>query len=87
MRALASLRMAPALAAALSIAGCDGDRDVWTLYRNSPIDLSARVHWATFDADEPRDYNLRNCQMAADLLNKQAPRGIRWWCGAGRYRH
>ena len=57
----------------LLVAGCGGttsSAETFTLYRNSPLDRSIRVHWATFDADESDpNYNRNNCEMAARLLN------------------
>jgi hypothetical protein len=84
--------------ALLSAYSSAGHRSVeYTLYRNSPFG-EARVHWATFDADEsdPK-YNANNCWMAARLLNANlrasaAREGLRphpgvgFWCEPGRYR-
>jgi hypothetical protein len=79
--------------------GCsDGGSSTYTLYRNSNIGMAARVHWATFDADESDPtYNANNCSMAARLLNANmraaaeaqgvpAHFGVGFWCEAGRYR-
>jgi len=38
----------------------------YTLYRNSVLDETARVHVATFNA-EGVDYNHSNCEIAASL--------------------
>lgn len=58
---------------ALSLSGCGSgnaaDAAPVTLYRNSLADLTMRIHFATFDADDGVNYNLANCQMAARLLN------------------
>jgi hypothetical protein len=75
-----------ALTIALLACGCDDDESrTYTLYRNSPTG-PLRVHFATFDADEKESYNRGNCELAADLLNRQANPGIKWWCEKGRYR-
>lgn len=81
---------------ALALPGCSEEKSprspVYTLYRNAPVDLTMRVHWATFDADEPGNYNLGNCQMASDLLNKNLREKmgdgtrLRFWCELGPYR-
>jgi hypothetical protein len=76
------------------LTGCDdvGNNEA-TLYRNSGLDLSLRIHWASFDAEESDPmYNLRNCLMAAKLLNYNLQtqnenlnsRGF--WCEPGSYR-
>ena len=67
-------RLKVAAAGAIALAACSPSNasraEQFTLYRNSFLDSSARVHWATFDADESdRNYNRNNCEMAARLLN------------------
>lgn len=70
----------------------------FTLYRNSPGDLSARVHWGTFDVQEGgASHNRNNCEMAARLLNananaskfiragKEVSARVGFWCEPGRY--
>jgi hypothetical protein len=89
-------RMLPVLAGILLLAGCGDARprsDTYTLYRNSDLDTTMRVHWSTFDADESADYNRGNCEMAAHLLNENFRRlngdnfpGVKFWCELGRYR-
>lgn len=93
------------LAAALScllLASCGGsgggDRsETFTLYRNSFMDRSARVHWATFDADDSGSYNMNNCMMAARLLNanvtasasaegKERDPSTGFWCESGSFK-
>ena len=70
---------------------------IYALYRNSVIDSSLRLHWATFDADDSITYNMNNCLMAARLLNanvtasaaqegKARHVGVGFWCEPGRYR-
>jgi hypothetical protein len=83
-----------ALTAALALALCACARadepEVVTLYRNSAVSPSLRIHVATFDSAEGRDvfplYNRLNCEEAADLYNRNDPEGKRWWCEPGRFR-
>jgi hypothetical protein len=95
------IRAALKLCLGLSVSACGSDEPVgaqpFTLYRNSPIELAVRVHWATFDATESDpNYNRNNCEMAARLLNanvdassaaegKERHDGVGFWCEAGRY--
>jgi len=74
-------------------AGIVREQEIYTLYRNSPTDRSMRLHVATFDSDEGYDdpeYNLENCQHAAQLFTEQPPmdwgKSLVWWCEQGRYR-
>ena len=86
----------------LALASCEPPKKTGadypaTLYRNSFIDPSLRIHWATFDADETdRTYNLSNCAMAARLLNSnsraaataqdnQPDETVGFWCEPGPY--
>ena len=69
----------------------------YSLYRNSNINGSIRVHWATFNAQESDpSYNSNNCSMAARLLNanmaalakaesKALHPGVGFWCEPGAY--
>lgn len=68
---------------ALLLAGCKDAGPTFSLYRNSPFFAGMRIHWATFDADESGNFNEGNCQLAARLLNQQAPAGVQWWCEEG----
>jgi len=83
-----------AIAAATLVTSCDdGPAVPVTLYRSSPLSPGLRVHWATFDADESAEYNIRNCTMAARLLNAniRALNGeaydpaLGFWCEPGRF--
>ena len=88
-----------ALLVALALAGCSGDKDASapaTLYRNSPIDPTMRVLFASFDAPEKGDYNISNCGMAArtlnanvkalaDAENREYDPGLGFWCESGRF--
>jgi hypothetical protein len=87
-----------ATAALLFLAACDEDRSAtYTLYRNSPLEPSVRVHWATFNATDKGDYNRGNCTMAARLLNanvkasakaegKEPFEGVGFWCELGKFK-
>jgi len=61
----------------------------YTLYRNSPTVVGtisdARIHIATFDADEDKDYNLKNCDMARHLFASQSGVTVRYWCERGKF--
>lgn len=58
--------------------------EVYTLYRNSAIDESAKYHVATFDASDGADYNKENCEIAARLFQTQPFVTTRFWCEQGR---
>ena len=65
----------------------------YTLYRNSPVDPTARLHWATFDAggEGTGATNKANCAMAASLLDARHAdltgnaQPERFWCEKGRF--
>jgi hypothetical protein len=94
-------RGAVVIAAAVLASACtpqaSHDAEKFTLYRNSFMDHSMRVHWATFDAAESdRNYNRNNCEMAARLLNanvaasaraegKEPDASLGFWCEPGGY--
>jgi len=72
----------------LALAACDDSPPkgiIYTLYRNSPDSADARIHVASFDAAEDKDYNRVNCQMARDLFARQPGVTIRYWCERGRF--
>ena len=91
------VKYAIALVAATCSAGCNlSGSDSATLYRNSSIDSSMRIHFATFDAPETAYYNMSNCQMAARLLNANVnalaadrtdrrDQSLGFWCESGEY--
>jgi hypothetical protein len=56
------------------------------LYRNSAMDDGARIHVATFDANETEAYNRENCEHARELLQQQPGILTRFWCEKGPYR-
>ena len=60
---------------------------VYTLYRDSALDKSMRIHIATFDADESSQaYNKENCEIARDLFEGQPGVTVTYWCEKGYYR-
>jgi hypothetical protein len=69
-----------------TLTACQDESTVYTLYRNSPMFASLRIHVATFDATESADYNRENCQTAADLFASQPGVKVRYQCEKGRYR-
>jgi hypothetical protein len=99
----ADFRIGAALVALLSIMVVTACQDnpspdyTSTLYRNSPLDHSMRIHWATFnEAENGGTYNRDNCEMAARLLNANVdasaeregkPRdpAAGFWCEPGKY--
>lgn len=68
--------------------GCSGAQgsDSYTLYRNSILDPSMRIHVATFDAADGRSYNSENCAIAQSLFKSQS--GVRtvFWCELGEHK-
>lgn len=92
-----------AAAALLGLAACDritnGDKaEVWTMYQSNPYNLTARVHFATFNAQFTGEQkkgaptpNQYDCEMTAGVLNdkiRSANNGaqtVRYWCEKGKY--
>ena len=67
--------------------GCSTDSGTFTLYRNSVIDRSMRIHVGTFNAaDGGEKYNSENCDLAATLFASQAGVKVRFWCEKGIYK-
>ena len=62
------------------------DTEVYTLYRNSTLDISMRLHVATFDGTDGKDYNAENCWVAADLFQRQDGVLTKFWCELGRFK-
>ncbi len=65
-----------------------------TLYRNSQVDSSMRIHIATFDAeDSGQYYNLVNCRLASKVLNANVEalnpgkeqQTVGFWCEEGNF--
>ena len=71
---------------ALTMAGCTAETDVFTLYRNSPIDKTMRIHVATFNARAGEKYNAENCDIAAGLFVAQGGVTVRYWCERGPFK-
>lgn len=78
---------AVALSCVVALGGCSpGDGATYTLYRNSALDQSMRVHVATFDSSDGEDYNDENCNVAQQLFQRQGGVTVRYWCEKGRFR-
>lgn len=64
---------------------------IWSLYRNSPIDKTMRIHVATFDSIEAGSveanfsYNKENCETASKHFSGPASVSANYWCEQGRY--
>jgi hypothetical protein len=63
-----------------------GNGEPYTLYRGSPVIENARIHVATFDANEKEGYNMENCQITADLFMKKQGVTVKYWCEKGIYK-
>jgi hypothetical protein len=72
----------------LTLSACSGAKDetVFTLYRSSVLNENMRIHVASFDARDGRDYNAENCEQARQLFQAQDGVTTRFWCELGRYR-
>jgi hypothetical protein len=77
--------LAAILALTATGASAQSDDEVYTLYRSSVLDPSMRLHVATFDSTDGKDYNAENCNLAADLFQRQDGVQTRFWCESGRY--
>ena len=80
-------RLAIAAATLIMLGGCISllpGSEVYSLYRNSILDESAKYHIATFDASDGADYNKENCETAAKLFQFQPGVRTRFWCAQGR---
>lgn len=76
-----------ALLSLLTLASCSqGNETTFTLYRSAFAGDAVRLHIATFDADDSRDYNRQNCEIARDLFQSQPGVSVRYWCELGRFR-
>ena len=67
-------------------ANCFASSGAFTLYRNSAIDQSMRIHVGTFNAVDGEKYNAENCNLAATLFASQPGVTVRFWCERGTYR-
>lgn len=93
IRYLFLVAMTSAVASCSSPAKLASTSETYTLYRNSRVDSSARIHWATFNVDDggggTGTYNEENCALAADVLNQNLRRlnggeqPVRFWCERG----
>ncbi len=71
------------------ISACSSSMDssnISTLYRSSVLDETARIHVATFDANESDEYNQGNCEQARQLFQSQSGVKTHFWCEMGRYK-
>jgi hypothetical protein len=76
-----------ALVLFLLLSGCNKPSDTYTLYRNSPLDFSMRIHMATFDAeDNVKNYNQENCEIVKEAMIDRPNITIRYWCEKGKFR-
>jgi hypothetical protein len=100
----AAIKAGLVVVAVLALAACDRvkDRDkaeAWTMYQSNPTNLTARVHFATFNARLEGERkqgaptaNRYNCEMAAGVLNEKirtandGAQPVRYWCEKGKYR-
>jgi len=63
--------------------------ETFTLYRSSLAIENARLHVATFDADDDTpasQYNRSNCELAAELFQSQPDVKTKFWCEKGLFR-
>lgn len=72
----------------LVLTSCGSDSAViYTLYRNSPLDINMRIHMATFDAgDANSTYNQENCSIVAELMQNRVGINVNYWCEQGEFR-
>ena len=80
------LRFAALLTIVVAATACRKHPDVYTLYRTESVGDSARIHVATFDADDEADDNRAMCEHARELFQLQPSMLSRFWCEKGRYR-
>lgn len=75
-----------AITATTTTAATDDNAVVFTLYRNSAVNGTLRMHVATFDAADGKAYNQANCHNVADLFEGQPGVKTRFWCEPGRFK-
>jgi hypothetical protein len=68
------------------LTACGRPDTSYTLYREGRFGGPARVHIATFDADDRTEYNRGNCEEVAALIRSQPGVTERVWCEPGRFR-
>lgn len=83
----------------LVLSGCSDGAEVGssaTLYRNSLLDPTMRVHFASFNAPDKAPYNIDNCEMVARIMNanvdasaakegKPRNQSAGFWCERGSF--
>ena len=79
-------RLILVMAATIFTAGCLANQGTFTLYRNSAIDRSMRIHVGTFNTADGEKYNTENCDLAATLFASQAGVTVRFWCESGIFK-
>ena len=57
--------------------------DVYTLYRSSALDKTMRIHMATFDSADGKEYNEENCALVRDLILTLPNIAVAYWCERG----
>lgn len=57
---------------------------VYSLYRNSVTDSTARYYIGVFDAPDGDKYNRENCEVARSLFQDQPGVLTHFWCQPGR---
>jgi hypothetical protein len=65
------------------------NEEIYTLYRNSAVDETVRIHMATFDTDDgPKTHlrNMTNCMYVQKLFQDQPHETNKFWCEKGAYR-
>lgn len=62
--------------------------DVFTLYRSSALrnGQAWRLHVATFDAKDGKEYNQGNCEIARELFQNQPNVTVHYWCEKGYFK-
>lgn len=68
------------------LCACGGSGDSYTLYRNSVLDGNARYHVASFNTRDGDKYNSENCNLAAQLFQRQPGVTTRFWCEKGSFK-
>lgn len=85
MKSLTAAGILGMFVATVAATGC-GDSGVHTLYRNSVVDPTMRIHVASFDTSDGEKYNAENCDLAATLFSKQPEVKVRFWCEPGTFK-
>ncbi len=74
------------------LCGCveTSSNNIYTFYRNSPIDNNMRIHIATFDSRDGGTsipfYNKDNCEQARELYSAQPGVISKFWCEKGKFK-